>query len=99
MFRHTPRPYVTMRVMQWLLVVATACLACSSHDASLPAPAVRPAAAIAGDARPATSPTLPVPGVHLPDGATPLAYDLRLEVDPDRDTFRGTVVIRVRLDR
>jgi alanyl aminopeptidase len=35
----------------------------------------------------------------LPDGATPLAYDLRLEVDPDREAFSGTVAIRVRLDR
>lgn len=38
------------------------------------------------------------PGLRLPDGATPLGYDLRLELDPDRETFRGEVRIRVRLD-
>ena len=86
-----------MSVMQRVLVVATACLACGSHDA--PPPPQKTAPPLTGDAKPATSPTLPVPGVHLPDGATPLAYDLRLEVDPDRDTFAGTVAIRVRLDR
>ncbi|MEO8554401.1 MAG: M1 family metallopeptidase, partial [Kofleriaceae bacterium] len=84
--------------MQRLLVVATACVACGSHDPAPPAPAPPPVLA-PSDAKPATSPTLPVPGVHLPGGATPLAYDLRLEVDPDRDTFSGTVAIRVRLDR
>jgi alanyl aminopeptidase len=52
-----------------------------------------------GSAKAASSPTLPAPGVRLPDGATPLAYDLRLEVDPDRETFSGTVAIHVRLDR
>ena len=39
------------------------------------------------------------PGLRLPDGVTPLAYRLELDVDPDRDTFRGDVHIRVRLDR
>ncbi|HET9991056.1 MAG TPA: M1 family metallopeptidase, partial [Kofleriaceae bacterium] len=94
--------------MQRLLVVATACasVACGGPDPAtiVPAPGPAPIAPAgvpvhAGDAKPATSPTLPAPGVHLPDGATPLAYDLHLEVDPDRDTFTGTVAIRVRLDR
>jgi peptidase M1-like protein/ERAP1-like protein len=37
------------------------------------------------------------PDRRLPANATPLAYDLRLEVDPDRETFRGHVVIHARL--
>lgn len=55
----------------------------------------------------ATAPTpvpaaaqLPVaPGLRLPDGVTPLHYDLTLDVDPDRETFAGEVRVRVRLDR
>ena len=39
-----------------------------------------------------------VPGLRLPAGVTPLAYDVRLELDPDRDTFAGRVVMRVKLD-
>ncbi len=39
------------------------------------------------------------PTLRLPDGVTPLAYDLRLEVDPQTVTFRGAVAIRVRVDR
>jgi len=94
--------------MQRLLVVATACasVACGGPDPATitPAPGPAPTSQLGaspgpGDAKPATSPTLPAPGVHLPAGATPLAYDLRLEVDPDRETFTGTVAIRVRLDR
>ena len=76
--------------------VATATPAGSSHEPALPA---------SGDAKIATTATtsttagLATPGVRLPDGATPLAYDLRLEVDPDRDAFTGTVAIHLRLDR
>lgn len=39
------------------------------------------------------------PGLRLPDDVTPLRYALRLEVDPDADTFKGSVAIRVRLER
>jgi alanyl aminopeptidase len=97
--------------MQRLLVVATACagIACGGPDPATiaaepgagPAAAESPTTAPAspGDAKAASSPALPVPGVHLPEGATPLAYDLRLEVDPDLEPFSGTVAIRVRLDR
>ncbi|MEO6775941.1 MAG: M1 family aminopeptidase [Kofleriaceae bacterium] len=97
--------------MQRLLVVATACagLACGGPEATIePAPAPSSTTAPAttaipatapGDAKPASSPVLVVPGVHLPEGVTPLAYDLRLEVDPDREAFGGTVAIRVRVDR
>nr|MBA3503346.1 hypothetical protein [Deltaproteobacteria bacterium] len=38
------------------------------------------------------------PGLRLPAGVTPLAYDVRLELDPDRDSFSGRVAIRVKLD-
>lgn len=86
-----------MQRMQRLLVVAAMYVACGSNEA--PAPAKTEPKLAPGDAKPATSPTLPVPSVHLPDGATPLGYDLRLEVDPDRDVFGGTVKIRVHLDR
>jgi len=99
--------------MQRLLVVATACasFACGGPDPATigaepgPAATTTTTAAVAhapppsGDAKAASSPTLPAPGVHLPDGATPLSYDLRLEVDPDQEGFSGTVAIRVRLDR
>src|SRR5450432_768147 len=100
MFRHTPRPYVMMMGMQRLLVVAIAC-ACSGHDLvpEPTAPVVTGSATPPSDAKAATSPTLPVPGVRLPDGATPLSYDLRLELDADRDTFSGTVAIHIKLDR
>lgn len=88
--------------MQRLLVVALTC-ACSGQDLAPPepTPAVVVPAKEAGpkDARSATSPTLPVPGVHLPDGATPRSYDLRLELDADHETFSGTVAIHVTLDR
>ena len=47
---------------------------------------------------PVDKPALPVaPGQRLPDLATPVAYDLRLEVDPDRDVFRGKVAIQLEL--
>ncbi|MEO8842479.1 MAG: M1 family metallopeptidase [Kofleriaceae bacterium] len=87
--------------MQRLLVVALTCTcACSGQDLAPPEPAPTVVVAVAPkDARPATSPTLPVPGVHLPDGATPRSYDLRLELDADRETFSGTVAIHVTLDR
>jgi len=52
------------------------------------------------DARVEVSSPAPVaPKQRLPELATPLAYDLRLEVDPDREAFRGKVEIRVQLAR
>src|SRR5258706_7032125 len=39
----------------------------------------------------------PPANLRLPDDAIPLAYDVRLDVDPDRDAFSGHVEIRVRL--
>ncbi|HTR51027.1 MAG TPA: M1 family metallopeptidase, partial [Kofleriaceae bacterium] len=82
-----------------------ACLlaaACSSSDpepepvpgpAPVPAHAPVPAPASAPVPAAAASP----PTSHLPDDAIPLAYDLRLTVDPDVATFTGHVAIRVRL--
>ena len=39
------------------------------------------------------------PGLRLPDDVTPLAYDLKLDVDPDSEQFRGEVTIEVRIER
>src|SRR5690606_15221886 len=39
-----------------------------------------------------------VPEGRLPEGVTPLAYDLWMEVVPSRDRFTGRANIRVRLD-
>jgi peptidase M1-like protein/ERAP1-like protein len=49
-----------------------------------PATPIAPAGAIA-----------PAPGPRLPEGVTPLAYDLTLELDPDRASFTGHVVITI----
>ncbi len=35
------------------------------------------------------------PGPRLPEGITPLAYDLTLELDPDRESFTGHVIITI----
>ncbi len=48
---------------------------------------------------PVETPPDPTPSGPLPDGVTPTRYALDLEVVPSRETFRGTVDIRVRLDR
>jgi cytosol alanyl aminopeptidase len=37
------------------------------------------------------------PGLRLPEGVTPLAYDVRLEVNPDDPVFRGHVEITTQL--
>jgi alanyl aminopeptidase len=70
------------------LAVAVALVACAAHDREPPAPVAPP---------PKLKPPLVAPGPRLPDGAEPLAYDLRLEIDPDSDAFTGHVAIRVRL--
>jgi alanyl aminopeptidase len=43
--------------------------------------------------------TREVPSLRLPDDVTPLAYDVKLELDPESETFRGHVEIRVRIAR
>ncbi len=39
------------------------------------------------------------PAFRLPDGATPLAYDARVAIDPGAERFSGEIAIRVRLER
>lgn len=41
----------------------------------------------------------PAPTLRLPDGVTPLAYNLRLELGSTADAFKGSVTITLRLDR
>jgi aminopeptidase N len=79
----------SMRSMRWLLVLLGC--ACSSRDPQPREPMKPPIA------RPDAG-TDVVPGLRLPAGATPLAYDVRLELDPERETFAGRVVIRTKLD-
>ncbi|MCC7383492.1 MAG: M1 family metallopeptidase [Deltaproteobacteria bacterium] len=69
----------------WLLSLAllAACAACAACASQSGAPAVTPEAA---------------PDPRLPPGTTPLAYRLRLEIDPQKATFQGRVAIRLRLD-
>ena len=44
-------------------------------------------------------PRVTPPGLRLPDTIEPLGYKLRLEIDPDRETFRGHVDIRARVTK
>jgi len=37
--------------------------------------------------------TPPPPGFQLPNDVVPLSYGVRLQIDPNRDTFEGTVII------
>ena len=67
-------------------MVLAAVVGCSAPEARR-APAV------------AAPPAIAAPGLRLPDDVTPLRYELRLELDPDRDTFRGQVAIRLRVER
>lgn len=69
--------------------------ACSHREPPPVVLAPPPAAAI--EATPPPAPAV-APGLRLPAGVTPLAYELRLEVDPDREAFEGHVEIRTRLD-
>ncbi len=70
--------------------------ACGPREA--PPPRVPPRPTIAVDAAVVDAGSPVQPGLRLPAGVTPLAYDLRLEVDPDKESFAGSVEIRVRLD-
>jgi alanyl aminopeptidase len=65
----------------WLALV----VACSAHD-RVPEKPVPP-----------VLPPVTAPGLRLPDGAEPLAYDVRLEVDPDREDFTGHATVKMRL--
>ncbi len=50
-------------------------------------------------AHPTTPGALVAPGLRLPDDVVPLAYDLRLDIDPNIELFSGEVAIRVRIAR
>ena len=39
-----------------------------------------------------------IPTLRLAEGVAPLAYDLKLEIDPAKPEFRGEVAIRIRID-
>ena len=69
-------------------------VACSAHDAPPPQLPAAPPPVVAI----VPPPSVKAPGLRLPDGVTPLGYDLRLEVDPSAESFRGTVAIDVRID-
>jgi cytosol alanyl aminopeptidase len=83
-----PRAWDTQRMRIGVLLLAI--VACSSSEhTKVPAKL--------GKAAEAQLPA--APGLRLPDGVTPLSYDLTLDIDPDREMFGGEVRIRVRLDR
>jgi cytosol alanyl aminopeptidase len=75
-------------------LLACALVACSGADRGAPPPRV--------DRRAPSPPVKPAdaaPGLRLPDGVTPLHYDVTLDVDPDSETFTGEARIRIRVDR
>ncbi|HEY1813935.1 MAG TPA: M1 family metallopeptidase [Kofleriaceae bacterium] len=75
-----------------LALIAAALAACSEpHVAQQLPPKVAPT-------RDARADAIAAPGLRLPPGVTPLAYNLRLEVDPNAEDFTGHVAIRVRVD-
>jgi alanyl aminopeptidase len=76
-----------MRLLPLLLVCA-----CSSRDPQPRDPTKPPSPLSDADLAEVA------PGLRLPAGATPLAYDVRLELDPDRESFAGRVTIRTKLD-
>ena len=77
-----------------LLAVLVALAACSAPERARPVTRVDMPAPLQASAKVPAA-----PGLRLPDGVTPLRYDLTLELDPDKDTFDGEVHVRVRLDR
>src|SRR5258706_13447879 len=92
MFRHTAGPYVTITAMQRLVVLACVLGACSGRDSEADTPAPAKHIAVAPPPKPVVKPIAP-PGKRLPHDITPVAYELRLEVDPDTDAFTGSVKI------
>ena len=73
------------RGVRFVVLFALALAGCSSRDAR---EVTRP---------PPLAPATPSPGLRLPATAAPLAYDVQLAIDPDRETFTGRVAIRVQL--
>jgi len=84
----------------WITVATS--MACSSPDRPL-APQPHPIDVAISSIDAAVSPPIdlspPVPNARLPDLASPLAYDLHLDIDPSSERFHGSVEIRVRLTR
>jgi peptidase M1-like protein len=69
------------------LAICAVLAGCGQPDGAAGPRATTPAPAAAGQAE-----------TRLPDGVTPTAYDLMLELDPDLATFTGRVAIAVALD-
>ncbi len=91
-----------MRSRSWLLTLALSLLsACGGSTAEPTRRASPPGESAGGSAasEPATSEAEAPPLGQLPSGVTPRRYALDLEVVPSRDAFRGSVDVRVRLDR
>ncbi|HMG23850.1 MAG TPA: hypothetical protein VK607_21095, partial [Kofleriaceae bacterium] len=75
------------------LAIGAALAACGQPEAAPPVhrPAA-PAGAVgmaAGSAAPAPPAAIAAPTLRLPDGVAPVAYDLTLELDPERASFTG----------
>jgi len=77
----------TQRMRRFALALFAACAA---HERP-------PAAAIVVPVAPVVRAATP-PGFRLPAGVKPVRYDVRLELDPDREAFRGHVEIAVAID-
>ena len=81
--------------MRVVLVALVTLGACSGQEVAPPPPLRQMPVAPADAAIDAF--VVPDPTFRLPDGVLPLAYDLRLEIDPQKVTFSGAVEIRVQL--
>ena len=53
-------------------------------------------APVAPSPRPTPAPRIELPALRLPEDPVPVAYELRLDVDPAREAFTGEVRIRMR---
>ena len=76
-------------------LAACAVLAAACHSPAAPLPS-RPADGRDVRAPDDPAPAVPTPGPRLPDALAPVAYDLTLQLDPDRGGFRGHVEITIR---
>jgi len=83
------------------IAICAVVLACGQTDVSPGARAPSGAAGPDGAALPASAAApdpvadAPPPGLRLPGGIAPLAYDLTLELDPERAVFTGRVAITI----
>jgi len=78
-----------------LLLLLVACSGQEAAEEPSPPPRPMPIAPRADAAIDAY--VVPDPTFRLPEGVAPLGYDLRLEIDPEKETFSGSVEIRVQL--